>query len=76
MKVVLERIETKLDGVVSTSCDHEKRIRNLESTPNEQLADHEDRIRALEGKPGKRWDGLVGAAIGAIVAAAITYFLK
>ena len=45
----------------------------------EQVADTVDKldgkVTALEAKPGKRWEGLVDKAIGAVVAAVIGFLL-
>jgi hypothetical protein len=42
----------------------------------EKLANLETKVDSLMCKPTKRWDAIVAAAISALVAAAITCFIK
>lgn len=52
-RVILARIETKLDTVIEREADHEARIRVIEQHQGgdheARLRDHEDRLRKVEG---------------------------
>lgn len=62
VKIVLARIEEKLDGYMQST--------------NRTTKDHEERIRNLESKAGKRWETLVGDIIKLCIAAGFGYFIS
>lgn len=67
----LDRATATLDRISDGQEDHEKRLREIESSgvkqAGESQKDHESRLRALEGRGGKWMDILIGAALTAVV---------
>lgn len=75
----LAKATATLDRISEGQEDHEKRLREIESSgvkqTGEQQKDHETRLRALEGRGGKWMDTLMAAVLGALAGGLITYFL-
>lgn len=76
----LDRAAATLDRISEGQEDHEKRLREIESSgvkqTGESQKDHESRLRALEGRGGKWLDILIGAALTAVVGGLIAIIIS
>lgn len=77
-----KNVDEKFDRDERRLNEHSREISELQRLTVEisglakQLAERsekqDDRLAVLESKPGKRWDGVVGYALCAIISAAVT----
>lgn len=68
----LDKVEAKvedLSGIVAALQVLSQRIDTMDGKVNEALKD----IKEMSSKPAKRWEALIAAAIGAVVAGLIAY---
>lgn len=78
IKTLFERMGNleKLTESVNKLAISLERLTGKQTATEAQVAHLAEDVEGIKEKPGKRWESVVVAVIGALVGAAVTYFIK